>query len=201
MLSDITRSFAQIFASFQTHLPLLLIIIAILTAIQILNALLGYRLNNLGILPRSPRGLIGVITSPFLHGGFGHLFSNIIPLFILSALILVNGQRHFFDVTILIVLFSGIGVWLFGRHAMHVGASSVVMGYWGFVLATAYQQRSMVAILLAIICLYYLSWLIFSLFPQDRKVSWEGHLLGFLAGLLTSYLFANHYAMVVSWLH
>ena len=37
--------------------------------------------NRYGIHPRSITGLLGIPLSPFLHGGFGHLLSNIFPLF------------------------------------------------------------------------------------------------------------------------
>lgn len=201
MLDNIVAAFNQVITGFQLNLPFLLGLLGILWGIHLINVLMGYRLNVFGILPRTPHGLIGIAASPFLHGSFGHLFFNSIPLFVLSAMILANGRQFFFDVSIIIIFCSGAILWLFGRRAMHVGASGVIMGYWGFLLLNAYQQRSFVAILLALLCLYYFSGLVFSLFPREERVSWEGHVFGFLAGLLASYLMTSHPAWVAQWLH
>lgn len=201
MLNTIVTTFNQVIDSFQANLSLLLMLTLILWGIHVLNMLSGYRLNAFGILPRTAPGLIGIPLSPLLHGSVAHLFFNTIPFFVLSALILVNGKTLFFDVSIIIIVLGGAAVWLFGRRAMHVGASGVIMGYWGFLLLHAYQQRSFVAILLALLCLYYFSGLIFSLFPREKRVSWEGHVFGFLAGLCASYLITHHHSLVTRWLH
>src|SRR5690606_2972312 len=96
-----------------------------------------YRLNIFGIYPRKIPGIIGIVFSPFLHGSAQHLFFNSIPLVVLAALILVKGHLYFYEVTIWIAVFSGVLTWLFGRSAFHIGASSVIMGYWGFLLFEA----------------------------------------------------------------
>jgi membrane associated rhomboid family serine protease len=193
MLESIVSSFAQIGASIQENLLLLALILLGLWAIQIVNSLAGYRLNLLGIYPRSWFGVPGILLSSFLHGSYKHLFFNSIPLFVLAALVLVQGKLQFVQITLIIILISGIAVWLFGRRAFHVGASSLIMGYWGFLLFNAYQERSTLPILLALLCLYYFSNLALSLFPTEQKVSWEGHVFGFLGGIIASYMLSYHY--------
>ncbi len=172
----------------QDNLALLLGIAALLWVLLLINKMLGYRLNYLGIVPRTPSGLMGIIFSPFLHGSANHLFLNTIPLLILSCFILVGGQTFFFRVTIIIILLSGILIWLFGRKAIHIGASALVTGYWGYLLINAYHQPNLMAIALAVVCLYYFGGLFFGLFPSDKTVSWEGHLFGFIAGIATNYI-------------
>jgi membrane associated rhomboid family serine protease len=159
-----------------------------LWAFTFINFLLGYRLNYLGIYPRSFRGLFGIIFSPILHQNFGHLFYNSIPFFLLASLILAEGRVTFYYVTTFVILFGGLGIWLFGRRAIHIGASTLVMGYFGYLLANAYYHFSMSAILLALICLYYFSGLFLSLIPGKKGVSLEGHISGFVAGIASSYL-------------
>lgn len=198
MLESLVRSTHEIIISIQNNLGFLATIIVGLWVILLINAAMGYRLNALGIFPRRLWSLPGIFFSPFLHGSGTHLFFNSIPLFVLSALILVGGKLFFYKVTFLIVLISGLLVWLFGRKAFHVGASSLIMGYWSFLLYNAYQQRSASAFILAAICVYYFGGLVFSLFPREERVSWEGHLFGFAAGLFVSYGFAHHY---FTWLH
>jgi membrane associated rhomboid family serine protease len=164
--------------------------ILILFIVHIINMLLGYRLNVLGIYPRHLFGLIGIPCSPFLHGSFNHLFFNAIALFVLANFVLLQGITNFFHITLLIGGLSGLALWLFGRPAIHIGASGLITGYWGYLLVNAYQHPSIITVILAIVCVYYFGGIFFSIFPGKQGMSWEGHLFGLLAGLGTAYLVA-----------
>ncbi|OGT49876.1 MAG: hypothetical protein A3E82_00245 [Gammaproteobacteria bacterium RIFCSPHIGHO2_12_FULL_38_11] len=171
------------------YLPLTLGLIALLLGIQIVNWALGYRLNILGIWPRKPFGWIGIPFSPFLHGNFTHLLFNALPVFIFSNLILLQGLKIFFNVSIYIILMSGVLIWAFGRKGIHVGASALIMGYLGFIVIGIYHKPSALSVVVGIVCVYYFSGMFSNLFPaQDKRVSWEGHVFGFAAGILTAYL-------------
>ena len=188
-MGQITLVLQTLVETIRNNFTLLLSIIAGLWILQLFNKLLGYRLNYLGIIPRRRRGLFGIFFSPLLHGNANHLFFNTLPLLVLACFVLVGGQLLFWKVTITIILLSGILIWLFGRRAIHIGASSVIMGYWGYLLINAYHQPSLMAVVLAIICIYYFGGLVFGLFPSEEKVSWEGHLFGCIAGVAANYLF------------
>lgn len=196
MLNNIASALQIIGSSIQLHFFLLFIVVGVLWLIQIINASSNYSLNQFGIYPRNIHGLIGVIASPFLHGSYTHLLFNSIPLLILTALVplsedTVYGTTFFLGVSILIILMSGFFTWLFGRRAMHVGASSVIMGYWGFLLFNAFERPSALSIILGLLCLYYLGGLFLSLFPTEERVSWEGHIFGLIAGLITAFWISN----------
>ena len=60
--------------------PLALAVIVVIA--YLVDFIIPIDFNRFGIHPRSFLGLFGIPLSPFLHGGFGHLFSNIFPLFI-----------------------------------------------------------------------------------------------------------------------
>jgi membrane associated rhomboid family serine protease len=162
-------------------------IIGLLLFINIINRIFGDRLNLLGIIPRTTHGLIGIFSSPFLHRDFNHLFFNSIPLFVLANLVLLDGRTVFYIVSTMITVLSGFSIWIIGRRAIHIGASSIIMGYFGYLLANAYFQVTATTIILGILCLYYFGGLVLSLFPGERDVSWEGHVFGFLAGIATAY--------------
>jgi len=55
---------------------LLVIVIAIMWVTEIVDTVLGGRLDSNGIIPRSIAGIDGILWWPFLHGGFSHLISN-----------------------------------------------------------------------------------------------------------------------------
>lgn len=175
-------------ASLQNNIPFLLILMAALWAIHLLNWLLHYRLNILGIYPRTWHGFIGIFCSPFLHGDFNHLFFNSIPLFILACFISLQGWQVFYCVSAIIILLGGFAVWLFGRPAIHVGASGLIMGYWSYLLLNTYRQPTLVGVVLGIVGLYYLgAGLALNLLPRERS-SWEAHIFGFAAGIAAAYL-------------
>lgn len=163
-------------------------LLALLWAIQFINVLVGYRLNIFGIWPRKIWGLVGVPFHPFLHGSFEHLFFNSIPLLVLMDFLLLSGMQNFICVSLVVIVLGGIAIWLVGRPGIHLGASSLVMGYWGYLLVNAYQHPSTSTIVLAAVCVYYFGGLLLQLFPTQERVSWEGHICGFVAGLAAVFL-------------
>lgn len=165
------------------------IALGIIWCVNILNWITGSWLNILGINPRHPFGLVGIIFSPFLHRNFSHLLFNTIPLFVLGLTLLVsNGSIHFYFITAFIAILGGLGVWLFARKGLHIGASGVISGYFGYILMNAYTQPSFTSILTAILAIYYFGGIIIGLFPQEKATSWESHLFGFVSGMLCAYI-------------
>ena len=187
-MQEIIIEFTDLISTIQYHMPLLLGIITVLWMVHILNWLTGYRLNHLGVKPRRMAGLPGIVFSPFLHGDTNHIFLNSIPLFILMSFVILQGLAIFICVLISISLLSGCLTWLLGRPAIHVGASDVIMGLWGYLLMNAFAQGTLLAIALALVCLFYFGSFFLDLVPGEKGVSWEGHLFGFAAGLMTSYI-------------
>lgn len=187
MLAEIANEMSQFFDASQRYLYPWLIFIGGLWIVNILNWLTGSWLNVFGIYPRHLSGLVGIFISPFLHQNFNHLFFNTIPLFALGLAILARGLPIFYHVTIIIVLLSGIAVWAFGRRALHIGASGLVSGYFGYILITAYLNPSFTSLLLALVVAYYFGGIFLGIFPQEEKISWESHLFGFLSGIASAY--------------
>ena len=182
-MDDWINQLSQIALASKNNAPFTLYVVAIFWGVHIVNMLLGMRLNILGIHPRTPFGLIGIPCSPFLHGNFEHIFFNSVPLFILVNLMLMFGLHTFYVVSIGIILVGGLAVWLFGRRAIHIGASGLIMGYWGFLLVTAVYLQSVLSVIVGALCLYYLGGLFLNLLPRGKGISWEAHLFGFLAGI------------------
>ena len=179
----LSQTVVQVVAQFKAILPLLLRWFSILVGIHLLNTLLGGRLCVLGIVPRTWHGLVGVLWAPWLHINFEHLISNCIILFALSSMVALSGQAVLVWVLMCGLLLGGFLTWCFGRSAVHVGASGVVMACWGFLLCTAYHSPGLISVSVACVGLYYFGGLVLHVLPMGRHDSWEGHLFGFLAGV------------------
>ncbi|MDF1759917.1 MAG: rhomboid family intramembrane serine protease [Coxiellaceae bacterium] len=187
-LENLSKQLGYIITAIGLNVWWVLIGVGILWLIQIVNVVTGYRLNRWGIIPREAWGLPGIIFSPLLHADFAHLFLNTIPLFVLANLVLINGWHIFWSVTLDIVVLGGGLVWLFGRRAIHIGASGLVMGYWGYLLVSAIYHFSVLTIILAALCLYYFASLYINVFPTSKRSSWEGHVFGLIAGVVAVYI-------------
>lgn len=162
-------------------------LIIVLWVVEIVNLLAGHRLCQFGIFPRTALGLVGIPFSPFLHAGVAHLFLNTGPLIVLGGLILIDGRKAFIRSTVVIVLVGGLGTWLVGRSAYHVGASALVFGYFGYLLAKGIFERRFRSLLMALLVAGTFGGLFWGLLPTVPYVSWEGHLCGFLAGIMAAW--------------
>ena len=162
--------------------------VGLLWIVECVNALLDHRLNRWGILPRTLAGLAGIPLSPFLHGSFGHLILNTVPLVTLGGLVALQGTRLFLTVSLWITLLSGAALWLLGRSAYHIGASSVLFGYFGYLVARGWYERSVTALLVALLTLGLYGSIVWGILPTRSSISWEGHLFGLLAGVLVARL-------------
>ena len=83
-------------------------------------------------------------------------------------------------------------IWCFAKRGLHVGASALITGYWALLVSNVLQEGTAMAVILGALCLYYFIGILYSVFPSERGVSWEGHLFGLLAGFSTSYGMAHY---------
>ncbi|CDL83970.1 rhomboid family intramembrane serine protease [Xenorhabdus szentirmaii] len=172
----------------QKRLYILIGLASIFIIIQLLDTLTYGSLNKFGIIPRYTQGLIGIPFSSFLHGSWGHLFSNLPALLVLSALLMTHSIRYYVLASLFIIFMEGILVWLFGRTAIHIGASGWIFGLWGLLLANAYFLRRAKDLFFAILVFIYYGGIALGLLPLQEDISTEGHIFGAIAGLSFSWL-------------
>ncbi|MFT3765479.1 MAG: rhomboid family intramembrane serine protease [Minicystis sp.] len=163
--------------------------IAVLWGIHIANAIVGYRLSAFGVHPRSLDGLWGILFAPLLHLGFGHLVANTLSLLMIGWMVMLRRARDFFTVSAVSALIAGLGTWLIGgANTVHVGASGVIFGFLGYLLSRGIFERKAWSIAVSVVALVLFGGTLRGLFPGTAGISWEGHLFGFLGGILAARL-------------
>ncbi len=178
-----------------SHAVVLGAVVIFLWLIEIADWLvLDGALDRFGIQPRTLGGLQAVVVAPFLHDGFGHLMANTIPLIILGWFVMLRRTADFFLVGLSALLASGLGIWLFGgASTIHLGISGVIFGFFGYLLARGYYERSVTAIVLAVVAFLVYGGMVWGMLPLQPGISWQGHLFGFVGGVIIAYVQARAY--------
>jgi membrane associated rhomboid family serine protease len=162
-------------------------LVAVMWAVEVVNALDSYRLDYDGIVPRSFSHLDGVIFAPFLHASFSHLLSNTVPFVILGIAIALAGAGRLLLVSLIVALASGLGTWLTAPGgSVTVGASGVVFGYATYLISRGVFDRRIVEVALGIlVALFFGTALVSSLIPHSG-ISWQAHLFGGVGGVVAA---------------
>lgn len=151
------------------------------------NGVTGGALMAYGVVPRTQSGLRGILFAPFLHANLAHLVANTVPFLAMGWLVMLRDRRHFLPVTIFAMLGSGLTAWLLGAPgSVHIGASGVVFGYFGFLLLGGWYARSVGSIALSVLVAAVWGGLVLGIAPGQDGISWQSHLGGFMAGVLAA---------------
>ncbi len=159
---------------------------------EVVDTLNHHRLDRFGVRPHQLRGLRGIAFAPFLHAGFGHLIGNTVPFAVLGVLIALGGIRQLASVTAIVMIVSGLGMWLFGSsNQVHIGASGVVFGYLAYLLSRGFFARNIKQIALGALVGAIYGGILWGVLPTQQGVSWQGHLFGALGGVLSAKLLSK----------
>lgn len=148
-------------------------------------------LSQFGIMPHRLIGLRGILFAPFLHGNYYHIASNTASFLVLGWMVMLRNTNDFYFVSVFTAIASGLGTWLVGSpSSVHIGASGVIFGYFGYLLSRGYFEKSFVAIAISITIAMSYGSLIWGILPTRSYISWEGHLFGFIGGVLAARILA-----------
>ena len=145
-----------------------------------------------GLYPRTLTGLRGIVLSPFLHSGVKHLFNNSIPLLILLMSLLYFYRKIAMKVFIYGTLLSGLITWIIARDSYHIGASGIVYLLFSFILFSGIISKNKRLIAVSLIVIFLDGSMIWYILPVKEEISWEGHLSGFIVGLLFALYYRKH---------
>lgn len=170
--------------------PLLFVIL--LWIIKTIEVTLDQSFVSLGLYPLRAKGLLGILTGPLIHGDWKHLLNNTFPLFFLSWAIFYFYHEIAFKVVILIYFMSQFWLWFFAREAYHIGASGLVYGFGAFVFVSGMIRRNKNLLAISMLVAFLYGSMVWGIFPIKEHISWEGHLMGMLAGIILAVYFKKH---------
>ncbi|HEY3178966.1 MAG TPA: rhomboid family intramembrane serine protease [Casimicrobiaceae bacterium] len=157
--------------------------VALIWLIQLLNWGFDLAPEDFGVRPRQWAGLFGILSAPLIHGGFGHLIANSIPLLVLGTAMLYLYPNSALRVLPAIYLGPGVAVWLFARGSAHVGASGLVYGLVCYIFVAGLIRRDRRAIAASLLVCFMYGALVWGVLPIEPRVSWETHLAAALIGV------------------
>lgn len=138
----------------------------------------------LGIYPLEIKGLPGIFLSPFIHSDINHLLGNSLPLFILGTALFYFYTEVAFRVSFWVILLTGLTVWVFGRPSYHIGASGMIYGLASFLFFSGILRMNIQLIGVSLLVVFLYGQIVWGVFPwQKANISWESHMLGFVAGI------------------
>lgn len=178
---------------------------------------LGFLLQFLGffsscfgaIIPLLPEGLLGIVTSPLLHGSFDHIIGNSIPIAILMFLLYQFYPESATKVFILGWVSTGLLLWLLPpvdiltgdyQYTCTIGASGVVYVLAFFLFFSGVFRWNMKLLTISLLVVLYYGSLIWGIFPEElfynlsepSKISWQAHLSGALIGSVMAFIFRQN---------
>ena len=185
--SPVVQSAKRVTRTFKQQVSTLSATVGATWTAFVVNGIAGGALMQYGVIPRTLTGLRGILFAPFLHANMQHLIANTIPFLAMGWLVMLRDARHFLPVTIFAMLGSGLMAWLLGAPgSVHIGASGVVFGYFGFLLLGGWYARSFISISLSILVAVLWGGLVLGIAPGQVGISWQSHLGGFIAGVLAA---------------
>jgi membrane associated rhomboid family serine protease len=168
------------------------IVVFIMWLVKTIEVLFNLDLSGFGIFPLTVRGLPGIIFSPLIHSGFGHLFNNSLPLFFLGTALFYFYSEIAVKVSLWTYFLTGLFVWIAGRQAWHIGASGLVYGLTSFLFFSGIIRRYYRLVALSLLIVFLYGSMVWGLFPGVYKnVSWESHMLGFVSGIILAIWYRN----------
>jgi len=165
--------------------------VVVMWSVFLFEQLLQIDLSQFGLRPRSASGLLGLVTTPLLHGNLAHILSNSLPLFIGGVAMLFLYPNSSARALPMIYVGSAALAWLFARPSIHIGASGLVYGLLAFVFVSGMIRRDLRSVGVALMIFFFYGSMIWGVLPLQRSTSWELHISGLAIGVLLAVFYRS----------
>jgi membrane associated rhomboid family serine protease len=159
--------------------------------IKFSETVLSKHFYQLGVYPRKLEGLLGVLTSPFIHSDFKHLITNSVSFYVLTLFLFYFYRQIALRIFTINYLLAGILLWIIGRDSWHIGASGIIYGLATFLFFSGLFRGNIKLLTIALVTAFLYGSMFWGLFPTRPEVSWEAHLAGAFSGFSLS-IFYRH---------
>jgi membrane associated rhomboid family serine protease len=178
-------------ANFVLAIKITSVFVVLMWLVFVLQQILPFDLARLGLRPRDGMGLIGLLTTPLLHGSLAHIGSNTAPLFVGGVAMLFLYPNSSMRALPLIYIGSAALAWTFARPSIHIGASGLVYGILTFVFVSGILRRDIRSVGVSLMVWFLYGSMIWGIFPSGRSMSWELHASGMAIGLVLALMFRS----------
>ncbi len=165
------------------------ILVAAFVLVKLAEIVFGIDLVQYGIFPRKTSGLLGILTFPFIHADWKHLFNNSTAIFVLGTMLYYFYREVASKTLLWVYLLSGVWLWIGGRANFHIGASGIVYALFGFLFVSGLLRKDLKLMALSLLVVFLYGSLVWGVFPVDETISYEGHLFGLLAGVVVAFVY------------
>ncbi len=172
--------------------------VGLLWLIKIIELTLCKDFSSFGLYPHKIKGIIGIVTSPLIHGNIDHLIANSIPLLVLGTFLFYFYSKVSYKIFFLIYFMTGIWVWFGGRPSYHIGASGIVYGLASFIFTSGVILKNIRLLAISLLVVFLYGSMFWGIFPFDPKISWESHLLGLIAGIILAIIYKNESSFLIN---
>jgi membrane associated rhomboid family serine protease len=170
-----------------------LVVIAVLWLVQWAQHLFSFPMYRWGVLPQTLEGFKGIFFMAFIHDkhDLHHVINNSIAFFFLSTLLVYAYREVFVKVYLWSWFLCGTLLWFFAEDhgSYHIGLSGIIYALFSFLFVSGVLRAYFPLQALSLLVVFLYGSLIWGIFPINQYISWEGHLAGFIAGLILAFAF------------
>jgi membrane associated rhomboid family serine protease len=125
------------------------------------------------------------------HDDYKHLLNNSIPTFLLITLLFYSYKKIALKVFFFSWIYTGLFLWIFAKNngAYHIGMSGVIYSLATFLFTSGVLRKYLPLQALSLFIVFIYGSLIWGIFPTNSRISWEGHLMGFVVGIILAFYY------------
>jgi membrane associated rhomboid family serine protease len=128
-------------------------------------------------------------TMLFVHASPEHLWNNVLAFFILTTTLFFFYYEIAIPVFLIMWVFSPVLLFVIGRDNVHVGASVLIYAEFAFLFFSGIFRRNLNMKRISMAVGFVYGYTVWYMFPIEQQVSWEGHVSGFICGIMLAWYF------------